>query len=199
MDLHMTLRDRMRSHRFLSTILVVATLFVGILIGTIIQRGVKGATRAVNSSDATPLKVPAPQQLSSAFSQVAKQLEPSVVNVNTESTPKSVTPRGRRRSNPDGEDNQDPFQDFFDRFFGGQGGSPFGGPGGGGATEHSLGSGVIVDPKGYIITNQHVVEKADRIRVKLDGDPRACNMTQKSWARIRRQIWRSSKLRSITP
>jgi hypothetical protein len=45
MDSSMTLRDRMRSHRFLSTLLVVATLFVGILIGTVIQRGVKGATR----------------------------------------------------------------------------------------------------------------------------------------------------------
>src|SRR5437660_4553540 len=130
MESRMTLRDRMRSHRFLSTLLVVATLFVGIMIGTVIQRGVKGATRAVNSSDATPLKVPAPQQLSNAFSQVAKQLEPSVVNVNTESTPKSVTPRGRRRgSPPGGEEGEDPFQDFFDRFFGGQGGSPFGGQG----------------------------------------------------------------------
>jgi serine protease Do len=173
MDPHMTLRDRMRSHRFISTILVVATLFVGILIGTIIQRGVKGATKTVNSSDATQLKVPSPQQLSNAFSQVVKQLEPSVVNVNTESTPKALTPRNRRRGTPPGGDNgQDPFQDFFDRFFGGQEGSPFGGgQGGAGATEHSLGSGVIVDPKGYIITNQHVVDKADRIRVKLDGDP----------------------------
>jgi serine protease Do len=161
----------MRSHRFLSTVLVVATLFVGILIGTVIQRGVKGATKAVNSSDATPLKVPAPQQLSNAFSQVAKQLEPSVVNVNTESTPKQLTPRGRRRGAPPDQDDQDPFQDFFDRFFGGQGANPFGGQGGAGATEHSLGSGVVVDPKGYIITNQHVVDKADRIRVKLDGDP----------------------------
>ena len=35
--------------------------------------------------------------------------------------------------------------------------------------EHSLGSGVIVDAKGYIVTNRHVVEKADRIRVKLHG------------------------------
>jgi len=171
MDSNMTLRDRMRSHRFLSTVLVVATLFVGILIGTIIQRGVKGATKGVNSSDATPLKVPAPQQLSNAFSQVAKQLEPSVVNINTESTPKAVGPRGRRRGVPPGDQDEDPFQDFFDRFFGGQGQNPFGGQGGAGATEHSLGSGVIVDPKGYIITNEHVVDKADRIRVKLDGDP----------------------------
>src|SRR4029077_465852 len=69
------------------------------------------------------------------------------------------------------QDNQDPFQDFFDRFFGGQGQSPFGGQGGNGGTERALGSGVIVDSKGYIITNQHVVEKADRIRVKLDSDP----------------------------
>src|SRR5208282_5456778 len=37
--------------------------------------------------------------------------------------------------------------------------------------ERSLGSGVIVDPKGYIVTNNHVLEKADRIRVKLMDDP----------------------------
>ena len=35
----------------------------------------------------------------------------------------------------------------------------------------SLGSGFIVDPKGYIITNNHVVEKADKIYVKLSTDP----------------------------
>jgi serine protease Do len=163
----------MRSHRFLSTLLVVLTLFVGILIGTVIQRGVKGATKGVNSSDAQQLKVPPPQQLSNAFSQVAKTLEPSVVNINTESTPKN-NPHVRRRGqqgDQGGDNSQDPFQDFFDRFFGGQGQNPFGDQGGQGGTERSLGSGVIVDPKGYIITNEHVVEKADRIRVKLDGDP----------------------------
>ena len=37
--------------------------------------------------------------------------------------------------------------------------------------ERSLGSGVIVDSKGYIVTNAHVVENADRIRVKLMNDP----------------------------
>src|SRR6185437_5758091 len=80
MDSRMTIKDRMRSHRFASTLLVVITLFLGILIGTTIQRGVKGANRNVDSSDAAQLKIPAPQQLSNAFSQVAKQLEPSVVN-----------------------------------------------------------------------------------------------------------------------
>ena len=50
---------------------------------------------------------------------------------------------------------------------GGQGGQD----GMGDMRERSLGSGVIVDPKGYIVTNNHVVEKADRIRVKLMDDP----------------------------
>jgi serine protease Do len=44
-------------------------------------------------------------------------------------------------------------------------------PDGGNLRERSLGSGVIIDPKGYIVTNRHVVEKADRIRVKLMDDP----------------------------
>ena len=37
--------------------------------------------------------------------------------------------------------------------------------------QESLGSGFIVDPKGYIITNNHVIEKADKIYVKLSTDP----------------------------
>jgi serine protease Do len=65
-------------------------------------------------------------------------------------------------------------QDFFNRFVGGQGGQGGqmpGAPGGEDMRERSLGSGVIVDSKGYIVTNAHVVEKADRIRVKLMNDP----------------------------
>ncbi len=85
-----------------------------------------------------------------------------MVNINTESTIKN--PHRRGRGNPDQPDDQDPFGDFFDKFFGGQGNN---GP----IREHSLGSGVIVDAKGYIVTNRHVVEKADRIRVKLMDDP----------------------------
>jgi serine protease Do len=63
-------------------------------------------------------------------------------------------------------------QDFFNRFFGGQGGQ--GGGGGddsdGGGERRALGSGFIVDPRGYIITNNHVVDKADKIYVKLSTD-----------------------------
>ena len=53
----------------------------------------------------------------------------------------------------------------------GPGRSGPGGPGDNSIRERSLGSGVIVDPKGYIVTNRHVVEKADRIRVRFEDDP----------------------------
>jgi len=152
---------RLRANRMAYTLTILATLALGILIGTVISYGVKGQNK--KASDATPLSVPSPQQLSSQFSQIAKQLEPSVVNINTEST--IQTPK-RRRGTPGGGDDGNSFDDFFDRFFGGPGG-----PGGGTIRERSLGSGVIVDAKGYIVTNRHVVQKADRIRVKLQDDP----------------------------
>jgi serine protease Do len=170
---------RLKANRLAYTITVLLTLAVGILIGTVISSGVKGKEAQNKSSDATPLTVPAPRELSNAFSQIAKQIEPSVVNINTESVIKNPHRRVRPGAPPDGDqggEDDNPFDDFFNRFFGGpggQGGVPGGpgGPGGGGIRERSLGSGVIVDPKGYIVTNRHVVEKADRIRVRLFDDP----------------------------
>jgi serine protease Do len=161
---------RMKAHRWLYTLSILLTLSVGILIGTIISYGVKGKEGQKSASDATPLTLPSPQQMSNTFSQIAKQLEPTVVNINTESTIKTMR---RRRGNDDDEDDGGGMDDFFNHFFGtpGQGGQ--GGPGsdGGSVRERSLGSGVVVDPKGYIITNRHVVEKADRIRVRFEDDP----------------------------
>ncbi len=180
-----------KAHRFAHGFTILVTLAIGILIGTVVSYGVRGQEKSKSSSaSATPLTVPSPRQMSNTFSQIAKTMEPSVVNINTESTVKNV----RRRRGPGGGGNQAPFEDFFDRFFGGPGGGQgapggrggqqgdqgqgddqgpdiFGGPDGGGIRERSLGSGVIVDPKGYIVTNRHVVEKADRIRVKLMDDP----------------------------
>jgi serine protease Do len=161
---------RLKTHRWVYSFSIVATLTLGILIGTVVSSGVKGK-EGQKSSDATPLSVPAPQQLSNAFSQIAKQLGPSVVNINTESTIKTQR-RRRGGQNPDDDDNggNGGMDDFFNHFFGGPGGQ--GGTNGDGSIrERSLGSGVIVDPKGYIVTNRHVVEKADRIRVRLQDDP----------------------------
>jgi len=157
---------RMKAHRWAYTFSILLTLAVGILIGTVISYGVKG--KEGQKSDATPLSLPSPHEMSNAFSQIAKQLEPSVVNINTESTIKNV--RKRRGQNPDDEDGGGGLDDFFNHFFGGPGGQA--GPGSEGPIrERSLGSGVIVDPKGYIVTNRHVVEKADRVRVRLQDDP----------------------------
>jgi len=167
------LMEKAKSRQVSSTLLVVVTLAVGILIGSVISIGVKGKEAQKSGDTATPLSVPPlQQQQPSAFAQIAKQIEPTVVNINTES---QIKPRKRRNLPPGhpgggqgGQGDQDnPFQDFFDRFFGGD----QGGEAPEGSRERSLGSGVIADPKGFIITNQHVVEKADRIRVQLKGDP----------------------------
>jgi len=155
---------RLKANRAAYTLTILATLTVGILIGTVISKGVKGQESKKSAEAPTPLSIPSPTQLSNQFSQIAKQLEPTVVNINTESTIKN--PHRHRGLPPDqgGGDEQNPFDDFFDRFFGNQGNQ---GP----IREHSLGSGVIVDSKGYIVTNRHVVEKADRIKVILEDDP----------------------------
>ncbi len=152
--------QKFKANRVASSLIVLLTLALGILIGTVISGGgVRGQER--RSSEAAALNVPSPKQLSSQFSQIAKSLEPAVVNINTEST---IRPQARRRGQNPGNDEDNPFGDFFDKFFGGPGDT---GP----VRERSLGSGVVVDAKGYIVTNRHVVEKADRIRVRLQDDP----------------------------
>jgi serine protease Do len=176
-----TLLDRIRSRRLATTFTLLATLSVGILAGSVLTRNVSGKEQAtINSSDARPLIVPSPVTLSNGFSQIVKQVGPAVVNINTEELPKPAANNRRRRpgqrlpqpNNPDGDDDsqQTPgdMQDFFNRFFGGQGGDD--GDGGGGE-RRALGSGFIVDQRGYIITNNHVVDKADKIYVKLSSDP----------------------------
>jgi serine protease Do len=159
---------RIRTRQPLSTLVVLLTLAVGILIGTVLSRnGVRGYSPR---SDAALLPMQSPQQLSTTFGQVAKQIEPAVVNISTESSSK---PR-RRAGRPNGRDNEDPFQDFFNRFFGDQNPdddqNPFGPDGPGGGRQRSLGSGVVLNANGYIITNFHVVDGADRIRVRIMDD-----------------------------
>src|ERR1700751_3840830 len=95
-----TMWMRMKTHRWVYTLSILATLSVGILIGTVISYGGKG--KEGQKGDATPLPLPSPHQISNAFSRIAKQFEPSVVNINTESTIKNM--HRRRGQNPDDED-----------------------------------------------------------------------------------------------
>src|SRR6266481_9655186 len=170
----MNFLNTIRTRKLVSSSLILFTLSIGIMIGTLINTGVKAAKDQA-APGATPLVIPNPVQLSTAFSQIAKQLEPSVVNISTTYEPKAATakPRTNRRRPTPNEDEEggddSSMQEFFKKFFGGPS-SPFGMPDNPqGRKSQALGSGVIVDPNGYILTNNHVVEKADRIQVTLAG------------------------------
>lgn len=78
------------------------------------------------------------------------KVQPAVVNINTERVVRTTV--------------QDPFESMLNEFFGGN-------LGGGGRTQErkqsSLGSGFVVDPEGYIITNEHVVERAADLKISV--------------------------------
>ncbi|MBW8748209.1 MAG: Do family serine endopeptidase [Acidobacteria bacterium] len=169
MEKKMSLWERIQARRLTSTFALLATLSVGIVAGSVLTAKVHGK-EAQESSDATPLRIPEPQSLGNGFAKIAKMVGPAVVNINTESLPKQAAQRRRRGSGNGSQDQQD-MQDFFNRFFGGNpGGGDDEDDDGAGGERRALGSGFIVDSKGYIITNNHVVEKADKIYVKLSTD-----------------------------
>lgn len=182
--------ERLRKRRLSMTFAALAAVSAIVLMASYAAHGVHGQSKQNDSADATPLKVPDTTVAPNNFVKIAKEVGPAVVNIDTRTLPKQAragrrgmpgNPHGQMNpANPDdgdqgdGGDGQGPdqnFQDFFNRFFGGQ--AP-GGPGGQGdqAQERdALGSGFIVDPKGYIVTNNHVVDGADEIYVKLSTDP----------------------------
>jgi serine protease Do len=172
----MSFFDKLRTQKLLSFTLVLFTLSIGIVIGTLINPGVKAAKDNPAAPGATPLIIPSPVELSNTFTQIAKQVEPSVVNISTTYLPKSSTRsrtgRGRQQVAPPDDEDQDNsggMDEFLYHFFG----NPFGngGPEMPQRKGYALGSGVVVDRAGYILTNNHVVDKADRIQVKFVDDP----------------------------
>jgi Do/DeqQ family serine protease len=99
--------------------------------------------------------------LQAAFVTVAEKVRPAVVNIGT-----VQVSRSRRPSVVPGPGTDDPFfKDFFDQFFGRRGQGPreeFRQPG--------LGSGVIIDKRGFVLTNFHVIRGADSVTVKLPSN-----------------------------
>lgn len=106
-------------------------------------------TTSYVSANAQTTQVPANRtEIQLSFAPLVKQVAPSVVNVYAARKPKQQSPFAG-----------DP---FFERFFGGRGRSK--------RDQNSLGSGVIVDASGIIITNHHVIKDADEVKIALsDG------------------------------
>ncbi|MBI2918250.1 MAG: Do family serine endopeptidase [Chloroflexi bacterium] len=90
---------------------------------------------------------------------LVEEVKPAVVNISTTQAPRQQPRRGFRAPFR----GQEPFEEFFERFFGGpmpQEPRP----------QQSLGSGFIIDKDGYILTNNHVIENAGMIMVKLANE-----------------------------
>jgi serine protease Do len=167
-----------RTRRGVAALLVVATLGVGILIGSVISDRA-GASHATYENVKT-LAVPDPVVMSNTFSGIVTKVGPAVVNISSTQVmqapprvqmrrgPVQVMPPGGPQARPKGGSPQgdDPsMDDFFNKFFDGnpdQGDQD--------RAEKSLGSGIIVDSKGFILTNNHVVDQATRVQVQLEGD-----------------------------
>jgi serine protease Do len=96
----------------------------------------------------------APPAASPGWVQLARELKPAVVNVSTKRVQDGLP------TAPDAFRDKAPFEQFFKEFFGNMPRREV----------RSLGSGFIINPQGYIVTNNHVVDGAKEIRVKLaDG------------------------------
>ena len=126
---------------------VLCALFVGILFAA-------GLNITQNTSASNPT---APMMVPVSFTDIANSVSPAVVNIRTEKIVKGGGQVYRRFQSPFGKDDQ--FRDFFDRFFGDIPRREF--------KQRSLGSGFFIDKEGYIVTNNHVTENADKIKVKL--------------------------------
>jgi serine protease Do len=156
--------DWSRRRKVVAAGLISATLVVGIMIGTVVSGRVsamKGFSFA--GSKATPLALPDPVPSSNSFSGIVTRVEPAVVNIATT----QVLDRKSRHRQGSPIDPDDPSEDFFFHFFDGRPGSGQQQP----QAERSLGSGVILDKAGYILTNNHVIDQATKIQVQLNGDP----------------------------
>jgi serine protease Do len=145
-----------RNNVTLALLLFCAGLLVANLVG---HTGIARAAGATPSA----LTIPSPVQLSNSFTKLAKESEPSVVQIVSTIQEKRTNARWSFNGQP--QNGENPFGDM----------NPFGNmmpnmPQQQPRRAQGLGSGFVVDRNGYILTNNHVVENAIRIEVTLPGD-----------------------------
>jgi len=120
--------------------------------------GISKAVKTPDTPATTAAKSSEIAMVQANFTELAEKVRPGVVNIQVVKRIKNAAFGSRSFSeNPFGENN--PFGDFFAPFSGGDS-SPA-------PTQRGVGSGFVINKQGYILTNNHVVEDADQIKVKL--------------------------------
>ncbi|MBL27411.1 MAG: hypothetical protein CMM50_07675 [Rhodospirillaceae bacterium] len=102
-----------------------------------------------------------------SFAPLVKKVTPAVVNISSEH---AVSAQEQMQGMPDlpfDIPEGSPFEKFFKQF---RDRMPHGGPQGPQGEVHALGSGFVIDPSGYIVTNNHVIDDATNIEVTFDDD-----------------------------
>jgi serine protease Do len=144
-----------------------AALALGLVLGVgglgfahTVQKAAASSTTA--TSDKSSTNPPATLKLAdvnegpskTSYAPIVKEVLPSVVNISSSKVVKASREMEQLQMDP-----------MFRQFFGGEGHGQFGAPKD--QREKSLGSGVIVSPEGYILTNNHVVDGATDVQVTL--------------------------------
>jgi len=124
-----------------------------VAIGTVMTTGGGVSTASAKVADPGPIDPPAAQAPVPGLSEMVEQLRPAVVSILVEA---------RVDAGPQFRGNEQ-FREFFERFFGRQPGQGFGE-----RRVRGAGSGFLISADGYVVTNNHVVGKADKIQVVLD-------------------------------
>jgi serine protease Do len=136
--------------RFTTALILIGCFAAGLLVAGRLRDATEAGAQSPNPARSTSISAPGPVGAASTltdFSRIAERTIPAVVNVSAQQVVRRQVPR-------------DPFFTFFgdaDDFFGSRRG-----------VENSLGSGVIVSPDGYILTNNHVVTGESSRRITIE-------------------------------